>query len=143
MIAPASRRLLSTALLPPVLAVVLVGVLASCAGGTGDVAGRSFVATDATGHELAAGSQVVLAFTEDSVGAQPGCNSMSAPATWDDGTLRLTGEMRSTMMGCADELMAQDEWFSALLRAEPTLTLDGSTLTLTAEDSTVTLVEQD
>lgn len=138
-----SRRLPPAVLLTPVVVAVLAGVLVACAGGSADVAGRTFVATEVTDHELAEGSQVVLAFTEDSVGAQPGCNSMSAPATWDDGTLRLVGETRSTMMACSDELMAQDEWFSELLRAEPTLTFDGGTLTLTGPGSTVTLVERD
>lgn len=140
MTARRAPRPLLAALLTTVLATT---ALAACAGGPSDVAGRTFVATDVEGHELAEGTEIVLAFTDDSVGAQPGCNSMSAPATWDDGTLRLTGEMRSTMMACSDELMDQEAWFSELLRAEPTLALDGGTLTLTGPDATVTLVEQD
>ncbi|MCK0115454.1 heat shock protein HslJ [Isoptericola sp. CG 20/1183] len=139
MTARRAPRTLLAALLGTLLAAT---ALAACAGGAGDVAGRTFVVTDVVGRELAGGSPIVLAFTEDSVGAQPGCNSMSAPATWDDGTLRLTGEMRSTLMACSDELMDQETWFSELLRAEPTLALDGETLTLTAPDATVTLVEQ-
>ncbi|NOV98042.1 META domain-containing protein [Isoptericola halotolerans] len=131
---------------PPVAlaAAVVATALAAC-GTTGaqDVAGRTFVAVEVTGHELAAGSQVVVAFTEDSVGLQPGCNSMSAPATWEDGTLRLTGEMRSTMMACSDELMAQDQWFSDLVASGPALAFDGDNLRLTGQDVTVVLVEHD
>lgn len=130
-------------ILTTLLTVLTTTALAACASGAGHVAGRTFVATDITDRQIAEGSQIVLSFTEDSVGVQPGCNSMSAPATWDDGTLRLTGEMRSTMMACSDELMEQETWFSELLRAEPTLALDGATLTLTGTDATVTFVEQD
>lgn len=130
-------------ILTTLLTVLATTALAACASGAGDVSGRTFVATDITDRQIAEGSQIVLSFTEDAVGVQPGCNSMSAPATWDDGTLRLTGEMRSTMMACSDELMEQETWFSELLRAEPTLTLDGATLTLTGTDATVTFVEQD
>ncbi|WP_277210293.1 META domain-containing protein [Isoptericola croceus] len=125
-----------------VVLLLAVATLAACAGPAG-VAGRSFTATSVTGRDIVEGSQIVVAFTDDSVGAQPGCNSMSAPATWDDGTLRLTGELQSTMMACSEELMEQDDWFSELLGSAPTLALDGDTLTLTGSDVTVTLVERD
>jgi heat shock protein HslJ len=126
-----------------VVALVAATALAACGAGAHDVSGRTFVATEVTGHQLADGSQVVVAFTEDSVGLQPGCNSMSAPATWDDGTLLVTGEMRSTEMACGDELMAQDEWLSDLVSSGPQIAVDGDTLTLTGQDATVVLVEHD
>lgn len=133
------RRPTTTALVL-LLALPALAALSGCSSSL-DVAGRTFIAQSATGHDLVAGSRVVLAFTENDVGAQPGCNSMSAPATWDDGVLRLGADLTSTRMACTDELMAQDDWFAALLTAEPTLTLDEDTLTLTGPDATVVLVE--
>jgi heat shock protein HslJ len=123
-------------------ALLATTALAACGPGAPDVAGRTFIATQVTGHQLVAGSQLVVAFTQDEVGLQPGCNSMSAPATWDDGTLRTTGEMRSTMMACGDELTEQDQWFSDFVSSAPTLAVDGDTLTLTGQDTTVVLVER-
>jgi heat shock protein HslJ len=122
------------------LAVGALATLSACSTGPA-VAGRTFVAQSSTGHDLVEGSRLVLVFTEDAVGAQPGCNSMSAPATWDDGVLRLDAELTSTRMACTDELMAQDDWFAALLAADPTLALTEDTLTLTGPDATVVLVE--
>ncbi|PFG43216.1 heat shock protein HslJ [Isoptericola jiangsuensis] len=123
------------------LTLTATAALAACSPAP-DLSGRTFVALDATGERLVDGSRVVLAFREDAVGAQPGCNSMSAPATWDDGVLRLTGGLTSTRMACTDELMAQDDWFAALLAASPTLDLQDGVLTLGGEDVTVTLVEE-
>ncbi|WP_418276839.1 META domain-containing protein [Isoptericola jiangsuensis] len=119
-------------------------LLAACAttttacADTPDLAGHTYVAEDVTNHDLVDGSRLVLAFTEDSVGAQPGCNSMSAPATWDDDVLHLTGELTSTRMACPEDLMAQDDWFADLLSSEPTLHLAADdTLLLGSGDVTV------
>ncbi|WP_402465392.1 META domain-containing protein [Isoptericola aurantiacus] len=124
------------------LLLVALAALAACSPSGTDVAGKTFVSTDVTGHELAEGSQIVVAFTEDAVGARPGCNSMSAPATWDDGTLQLTAALSSTKMACPDALLDQDAWFGDLLGAGPTLELDGQTLTITGPEATVVLDEE-
>jgi heat shock protein HslJ len=131
-----TRRLLAA------LALLLAAMpaLAACSSPP-DLEGRTFVAASSTGHELVEGSRLVLVFSDGTVGAQPGCNSMSAPATWDDGVLRLTGQIASTRMACSEDLMAKDDWFAGVLGAEPTLELDGDTLTLSTADVSVVLVE--
>jgi heat shock protein HslJ len=63
---------------------------------------------------------------------------MSGGYSIADGTLEI-GVMASTMMACADDLMAQDDWLSQFLSSGPAITLDGDTLTLAADDSTLTL----
>jgi len=124
---------------PLVLAVLaLAGMLTGCAGDA-DPAGTTYGVVQVTGHELATGSDVVLAFTEDSVGTQPGCNAFTAPARWDDGTLELEGEPAGTRMACSPDLMAQDQWFTAFLGSSPTLTFEGEELVLAAGEVTVRL----
>lgn len=128
------RRLRTTALL-----LAAGAALAGCST-TADPAGQTYHAVQATGHEIATGSEIVLAFTADEVGAQAGCNASTAPATWDDGVLRLAGEPTSSRMACAPDLMAQDEWVAELLASEPALDLDGEQLTVSSGAVSLTLV---
>ena len=85
----------------------------------------TFTSTDVRGHELVEGTEVTLAFTEGQVSAQAGCNTMTGPASWADGTLELEGQMASTMMACDEALTAQDQWLSEFLGSSPALNLDG------------------
>ena len=44
-----------------------------------------------------------------------------------------------TRMACSPELMNQDSWLAELLTSNPTIVVDGDTLTLTADDVTLEL----
>jgi heat shock protein HslJ len=107
-----------------------------------DVDGRTFVSTDVTGHELVAGSSVSLAFVDGRLVASAGCNTMSGSYELDGDVLRLPEQLMSTMMGCAPDLMAQDEWLSSFLTAGPTLSLDVGDLTLTSGDVAIVAVDE-
>jgi len=93
-----------------------------------------------SGFELVAGTQIRLTFTGDQIGASGGCNQLNS--TWSlDGDVLVVGEMASTKMACEPAaLMDQDTWVSSLLASDPTVTLDGDTLTLTEGQSSITLV---
>jgi hypothetical protein len=52
------------------------------------------------------------------------------------------GDIMSTMMGCDEALMVQDQWISELLAAGPTVSLDGETLTLVGDGVTLVLAEE-
>ena len=104
-----------------------------------DIDGKTFVATSAEGHEIVADSTISLTFADETVSAHAGCNSQNAGVELADGKLQVTSEVASTMMGCEDALMAQDQWVAGLLEADPDVTLDGEVLTLTAGDDVLEL----
>ncbi len=103
-----------------------------------DLAGQAFTSTSVTGYDVAADSEISLAFEADSISAQAGCNTQNGGYTITDGVLEVS-QMASTMMACDDALMAQDTWLSEFLTSGPEIGLDGETLTLTGSDSTITL----
>ena len=104
-----------------------------------DIDGKTFVATSAEGHEIVADSTISLSFADETVSAHAGCNSQNAGVELADGKLQLTSEVASTMMGCEDALMAQDQWVASFLEADPDITLDGDALTLTVGDEVLEL----
>ena len=129
-----------------ILALILLGsvlALGGCSGDSTDLDGRTYTSTEVRGHDLVAGSQVTLTFEDGRVSAQAGCNTMNGAATWDDGTLDVTGPMASTMMACEQALMEQDQWLSSFLTSSPALEADGQTLTLGDDSSGMTLTEQE
>lgn len=84
------------------------------------VGNRTFVSTTIAGHALVAGTTVTLAFRDGQLGASAGCNSMSGAYFIVGATLRID-QLASTEMGCAADLMAQDQWLAAFL---PNATID-------------------
>ena len=83
--------------------------------------------------------QITLAFDGDRLSATGGCNQLGS--TWSvDGDVLVVAEIASTRMACEPAtLMDQDTWLSSLLTSDPTVTLDGDTLTLTEGQSSITL----
>ena len=118
-------------------------VLGGCGGEAPELAGKTYTSTDVRGHELVEGTQVTLAFTEDQLSAQAGCNTMSGPASWADGTLELEGPMASTMMACDEALTAQDQWLSQFLESSPAIDLDATELILGDDTDGMTLSAQE
>jgi heat shock protein HslJ len=104
-----------------------------------DLDGKTFVATSATGYEIVADTTISLSFADERISAAAGCNSQNAGVEVAEGQLRLTSPLASTMMGCEEPLMAQDQWVASFLEADPDITLDGATMTLTAGDESLEL----
>ncbi len=110
-----------------------------------DLDGRTFVATESTGHELVEDADVVIQFADGSVSGTGGCNSFIAtPYSIDGDELVVDGPMGMTEMACEPAaLMDQDTWLAELLTGGPTIELDGDTLTLTSDDDTVTFTDRE
>jgi heat shock protein HslJ len=114
--------------------------------GGGEPWGRTFLSTSVTENgqpkPLAEGTRISLRFDGErrQLGAQAGCNSMSGPASFEDGRL-LVDDLATTEMGCDPPRHAQDEWVARFLTGRPRSTLDGPTLTL--EDGTTRMVLDD
>ena len=102
--------------------------------------GRTFLSAGITGATLGAGSRVRLAFSDGTISAQAGCNSMSGAYRIEGDVLRV-GMMATTEMACQEPLMAQDQWLANLLDGA-TIALDGNSLTLAKGGVTVTLVDR-
>lgn len=100
--------------------------------------GKTFTARTVTGHDLVAGSDLMLTFEDGQVAVQAGCNNLFGAYVYNQGNLEVA-EMASTMMACEPDLMAQDTWITDYLEASPAAVLDGDTLTLTSGDTTIGL----
>ena len=103
------------------------------------------MSTEVVGFDLVPGSEIRLTFEGDRIGAAGGCNQLSS--TWalegDVAPKLVVGDMASTMMACEPAtLIDQDTWLSSFLTSDPTVALDGDTLTLTVGQSAITLVEE-
>ena len=85
----------------------------SAAGG-GMIAG-TFVSASVTGHDLVKGTSVTLTFRDGQLSANAGCNTMSGTVGPVLGGKLSVGQMATTEMGCAADLMAQDQWLAAFL----------------------------
>jgi len=105
------------------------------------LAGRTFISTDMAGTSLVPGSTVTLSFTDDTLGVNGGCNSMSG-AYAVTGDRLTTGQMAMTEMACEEPLMTQDQWLAAFL-ADVTISLDGNTLVLSDGTTTMTLLDKE
>ena len=80
-------------------------------------------------------------FVEGQVGASAGWTASLGEAEWEGGTLEAE-QLASTLRACDDALMAQDEWLTALLTSSPTLSVDGTTLTI-GDATGLTLTEEE
>ena len=133
-----------------VAVLCLVGVLVSvvsCSSGStaasgvseASLAGKTFVSTSVTGHDLVAGTTITLTFEGATLAASAGCNTMSGPYTLENSTLHWTGLPISTLMGCDPALDAQDQWLASFLQAGAAASLAGNQLTLTSNSVTMKL----
>ena len=105
-----------------------------------DMEGRTYASTEVRGFELVAGTVVTLTFAGGQLGASAGCNAMSGAARWHEGRLDVAGQLATTMIACPADLQAKDEWLAELLTSSPSMSLDGSTLTI-GDDPGLTLEE--
>lgn len=104
-----------------------------------DLDGRTFVSTSAQGYEIVADTTIALSFEDERISAAAGCNTQNGGVEVAEGQLRLTSPLASTMMGCEEPLMAQDQWVASFLEADPGITLEGDALTLSVGDEVLGL----
>lgn len=105
-----------------------------------DLAGKTWVATsiDAPDRQLVQGTTIRLTFTDDSVSANAGCNTMHGGAKIEDTEL-VVGALAATLIACDDAKAAQDHWLSEFLTSKPTITLSDDDLRLSKDDTKVQL----
>ncbi len=96
------------------------------------------VLEDGADRPLAGEAPVKLTFTEDSLSANAGCNTLVGTASISEGTLVIDGALASTMMACEEPLMEQDTWLGGFLASSPAIAYDGQQLTLTSPTTAMT-----
>jgi heat shock protein HslJ len=102
---------------------------------------RRFLATEATGVELAAGDVVEVVLTSDGrIRARISCNELASSYVVRDGHLVLD-EVVTTAMACPEERSAQDRWLDNLMQSGPTFVLDGMNLTLESSHGAIHLLD--
>ena len=103
--------------------------------------GRQFwsvsVLNDGVEHPLVEGTRISLRFNNGNIAASAGCNSMSGPYQIDDNQQLTVQELAATEIGCDPESHAQDEFVSAILTAQPRLTISGDQLRLATDTVTI------
>lgn len=88
------------------------------------------------------GSTLQVNFEDGRVGFSADCNGMSADYEVVDGRLELRSEVISTMMGCEQALMDQDQWLTDFFAGEPRVTAaDEQGVVLEGEQATIELSE--
>jgi len=115
-----------------------------------NLAGRTFVVTDASGLSVAgategggipAGESITLTFARGSLSPHTGCNFMGGDAWITEGVLTFVpGE--STDMLCENWSGAAENWLLQFLTDHPTITWEGDNLVISTNHATLKLVEQ-
>jgi len=135
--------------------LLVVGLLAGCGEGddasepastppashptsSSELAGRSFIAYSVDGYELAADTQINLEFDKKTLAASAGCNWTSGRYEIQEYNLHFKPGP-STLMGCPEDLLAQDKWLRSFLESGPGATTDGGSLVLSRGDVSITL----
>lgn len=103
--------------------------------------GKTYLSTAVQGAVLAPGTRIRLAFTNGSISASGGCNTMGGNYTITGGRLAAT-QMSMTDMGCDQARNLQDQWLAKLLGGA-TIAFAGDTLTLTQGPIQVTLLDRE
>lgn len=136
--------------------VALLPLSAACGGDdspalVGSLVGHRYVAVDAAGLELPAGSSLGISFdgpggepgADGRLGVSGGCNLIGGGFVLDDrDRLQSVGGWIQTEMACDEPLMALDAAVVTLLDSSPTLSLEGTTLTVTAGATRLTLEQE-
>ena len=71
-----------------------------------------------------------------------GCNSIGGSFDYTNETMNIN-EMYATEIGCATELMEQDDWFVAFFNTQPTIQWDEETLTIANSQATFEFINED
>lgn len=131
----------------PVLAVLILLLVACTQQPTAALDGRTFLSTgvtvDGEPFELVDGTSIQLMFRDGGeLGASAGCNSIGGTYRIEGGTLVFSGG-GMTEMGCDPERHAQDDWLVDLLGSRPSIDLAGDDLTLTSGSTVVRLLDRE
>lgn len=90
-------------------------------------------------RDIVPGSTIRLAFDDDTLTANAGCNTLRGGASIDEDQL-VVSELASTLKSCEEPLMAQDEWLSSFLTSRPTIERQENDLWLSRDETVLHFV---
>lgn len=129
-------------------ALVLGGVVTAaigCNASAPQLSGREFLSVSVTDRGVARllvpGTRIRLSFTDTTLGASAGCNSISGSYRIESGRLIFEGG-GMTEMACDPDRMAQDEWLVERLGAKPAIRLTGDELALDDGSTIIRLMDR-
>lgn len=96
--------------------------------------------TEVDGHELVADTQIRMTFSKGNLSVNAGCNTLFGSYEQSAGRVSWTAAPARTMMGCTDELMAQDDWLEETFTGGVDLVGGPPDLTLSAGDVTMSFM---
>lgn len=113
--------------------------------GTSAMAFEQFEATDVTGHDLVAGTSIIISAesTGQNISVNAGCNTLlgtldsSTGVVSGPGPTASNGPMASTKMMCDDALMQQDLWLQEFFDSSPRWIPGDAAITLTSPLATI------
>lgn len=116
---------------------------AGTSGDPADLQGKTFVAVtlEQDGSRLPIEGPVGVSFEKRYIDLSTDCNGAGGRVEISENTLEVTN-LANTLMGCSDELLAQDDLLYELLNSGPTWTLTGGELELTSNGTVLTLQEE-
>jgi len=132
----------------------IAAVLPACGSGddnsdtspTVSLDGTAFVSTsveeDGKSFDLAPGTTITITFTDRSLSANTGCNTINGGYQIVGGQLVVDDQLATTEMACDQDRMDQDQWFIDFLTASPALTQSGEELTLATAGTTINFVDE-
>lgn len=124
-------------------------VLSACTGESqlqldGSYSAESFTDSNGDSQPLTEDSRLQISFDETGMRHSAGCNSTSGSEyeLTNSGTLVIDLGF-STAEGCSQTLGEQEIFFAQFLLSEPSVEVDGQTLTLTTNDTTIEFLSMD
>jgi heat shock protein HslJ len=108
------------------------------------LADRTFQADSVTENgaprSIVPGTTIRVRFAAGSIGANAGCNSLTAPVRIQPDRL-VVGQIITTLIGCGAEREEQDRWLAGFLAADPNWSLTAGRLMLASGSTVIVLTE--
>jgi heat shock protein HslJ len=137
------RRRIGSVLPAVAVSVMLAAATAGCEDtgiGAGELADRTFVATEIEGASLPDETAITLVFTNDSLTLSAGCNAIRADIETSGGPLDVQDLARSDLT-CPPDVDALEQWLVGVLDDGPTADVSDGTLVLSAPSGSITATE--
>lgn len=113
-----------------VAGLLLAGCVPVPTADSGSLAGTNWILTSLNGQPARSDTQVTIRFESGQLGGTDGCNRYSTSYTVNGAQITVDKNVISTMMACAEPIMAQATAYIAALTGAATYQIEGGQLTL-------------
>ena len=121
-------------ILVSMLSVVAIGMVGAACSSDGGVEDETWVLSELAGSPVAAGFEATFTFDGTDIAGSGGCNRYQGKASFDNGSVDVSGPLAVTMMACGEETDAAERRFLQVLEEATSYSVDDDTLTLSDAD---------